>query len=427
MKPQDDAGERENGAFWFKVGEVLKFKEQGDVFDYCVEMGLVENQRKYAHRTLMKLWKIIKEDPLINYFAEEEQNLDKVLNIFIRVNSGGTVLDYADMLLSIATAQWKDRDAREEIHGLVDELNGMGEGFSFDKDFVLKASLVLSDIQAIEFRTTSFKKENMLRIEKAWDNIRAALGTTVSLLSDWGYSNQTLASANATIPLAYWIHRLGCPKNFTTNRSFNADRQSMQNWFRVALMKRTFSGQSDTVLRQVRAVLKIDHPHFPDEAVKEKLRPTNKSMDFGPEEMAAMLDYKYGQSYTFTVLAMLYPWLKFDQVFHVDHIFPKSMFTKKRLRLIGIPEERWVEWLNHTNDIANLQLLQGHKNMSKQDEEFENWLKGECRKPKELDHYRESHMIPEVDLRFEAFPEFVKAREAIMIEKLSELVGTRIP
>jgi hypothetical protein len=37
------------------------------------------------------------------FFEEEDQDLDKGLNIFIRVNSGGTVLSYADLLLSIAT------------------------------------------------------------------------------------------------------------------------------------------------------------------------------------------------------------------------------------------------------------------------------------------------------------------------------------
>ena len=39
------------------------------------------------------------------------------------MNSGGTPLSYSDLLLSIAVAQWSKLDARQEIHGLVDELN----------------------------------------------------------------------------------------------------------------------------------------------------------------------------------------------------------------------------------------------------------------------------------------------------------------
>jgi hypothetical protein len=43
-------------------------------------------------------------------------DIDRVLDIFIRTNSAGTVLSYSDLLLSIAAAQWGDRrDAREEI------------------------------------------------------------------------------------------------------------------------------------------------------------------------------------------------------------------------------------------------------------------------------------------------------------------------
>lgn len=49
------------------------------------------------------------------------------------------------MLLSIATTQWKDKDAREEIGSFVDEINEIGDGFNFNKDFVLKSCLVLAD------------------------------------------------------------------------------------------------------------------------------------------------------------------------------------------------------------------------------------------------------------------------------------------
>ena len=42
-------------------------------------------------------------------------------------------------LLSMATNQWVDRDAREEVRTLVSELNGTRATFSFSKDLVLKA------------------------------------------------------------------------------------------------------------------------------------------------------------------------------------------------------------------------------------------------------------------------------------------------
>ena len=92
----------------------------------------------------------------INVYEETTPDLDKVLDIFIRVNSGGTVLSYSDLLLSIATAQWKIRDARREIHEFVDELNKIGQGFAFTKDVVLKAGLVLAEVGDVGLKVTNF-------------------------------------------------------------------------------------------------------------------------------------------------------------------------------------------------------------------------------------------------------------------------------
>jgi len=206
MLRDKDAENPEQGKFWFPVGEVLKFKEIPEVYDYCHDQGLTTGS-KFPHRTLMRLWEVVNKAPVINYYLEEEQDLDKVLNIFIRVNSGGTQLSYSDMLLSIATAQWQARDAREEIYDLVDDLNAVGEGFNFNKDFALKASLVLTDIPAIEFKVDNFNRQNMLAIETQWEGISRALRLTAKLLASWGYNRDTLVSNNAVIPLAYYLYK----------------------------------------------------------------------------------------------------------------------------------------------------------------------------------------------------------------------------
>ena len=39
---------------------------------------------------------------LVNYFLETEQSIDKALNIFIRINSGGEPLNFSDLIMSIA-------------------------------------------------------------------------------------------------------------------------------------------------------------------------------------------------------------------------------------------------------------------------------------------------------------------------------------
>jgi hypothetical protein len=425
---KDDQEFKNENKHWFPVGKILDFPKINNVFQYCVTNDLTNDRDTYPSDTLVGLWNVITQQPQINFFLEEDQDLDKVLNIFIRVNSGGTPLSYSDMLLSIATAAWQERDARQEIYSLVDELNTIGYGFNFDKDFILKSSLFLTDIPAIEFRVNSFNRDNMLNIEKNWDQIVAALRGTAYLLSSWGYNRHYLVSNLAVIPLAYFLYQIQSPSNFISNRTYESDRNKMLQWLRIALLKRTFSGASDNALRAVRRAMQVikTKEEFPAESIYNELSGTTRSMRFDEPELDALLSYRYGQSYTFTVLSLLYHWLKYDQQFHLDHIFPKSLFTEKELRNRGIPEEKWPLWLEQVNNLGNLQLLQGALNQSKSDEEFESWIKGECPTPADLSSYKELHLIPDVDLSFNNFPEFFEIRTMMLRKQLADLLHVKL-
>ena len=408
--------------FWFRVNDIFKFKELQDAMYFCIEPGLTADKRTFPSSALMELFRIIKEKPLVNFFQEESQDLDKVLNIFIRVNSGGTVLSYSDMLLSIATAAWKKIDARKVIYDLVEELNDVGEKFTFNKDFVLKSCLVLSDIPAIEFRVSNFTRENMEKIEKNWYSITKALKVTVKLISSWGYSWQTLVSAYAIIPLAYYIHKNALPSNFISSTKYLNDRTIIRKWLQIALLKRIFGGTPDSVLRPIRKVIQENLEGFPYGGILEELKGTTKSMKFDGAELDGLIAYHYDQPYTFSVLSFLYPWLKYDQQFHVDHIFPRAMFNSKELKKHDIPQENWPLWMDHYNDLANLQLLQGPVNIAKSDEPFETWISKECPAPDKLAIYKQLHLIPEVSLEFENFPRFLEEREKIIRKKLAEVL-----
>lgn len=68
-----------------------------------------------VYERLFDLYQAIRVTQPINYYLESSQDPDKVLDIFVRVNSGGTTLSYSDLLLSMATNQWTSLDAREEV------------------------------------------------------------------------------------------------------------------------------------------------------------------------------------------------------------------------------------------------------------------------------------------------------------------------
>ena len=199
--------------FWFEVGKILDYTDLSKVMEYLMMNGLMDTskyskeQASMALNTLNQLFNVIHQKGSISYFLEESEELDKVLQIFIRINSGGTKLSYSDLLLSIATAQWKEKDAREVIHEFVDEINRIGDGFDFNKDFVLKSCLVLADFNDIKFKVDNFTKANMAIIEKNWEDTAASIKSAVELISKYGFNRDSLTASTAIIPIAYFIFK----------------------------------------------------------------------------------------------------------------------------------------------------------------------------------------------------------------------------
>ena len=340
-------------AYWFPVGEILNMSDFGSVNKYInkniykSKFSYSDEQDDFAMDSLSLLYKVIHMEHTINYYSEKSTELDKVLNIFIRVNSGGTVLTYSDLLLSIASAQWENHDARKEIIEFVDDVNTIGDGFRINKDFVLKAALVLSDFSNIAFKVDNFNKQNMMKIESLWDDIKRAIRQAVLLVSSFGYSGENLTSNNALIPIAYYLFKNGMPDNFVNSGTTKANREKIKKWLIRSLLKKTFSGQPDDVLRKIREILKNNGTNdFPLEHIIEKFKGTNKSIQFTDEDIDEfLLKLKYGQSDTFSTLMLLYPSLDFSNKFHEDHMYPKSKFTKTYLRKQGIAEDKLDQYM----------------------------------------------------------------------------------
>lgn len=412
-------------AHWFKVADILSFDEIMDVNTYLIENGLLTlppEQSSFANKTLFKLFGAINQTPSINYYLEKGQKLDKVLNIFIRVNSGGTKLSYSDLLLSIATAQWKNKDARKEITEFVDEINQIGDGFYFNKDFVLKSCLVLCDFSDIAFKVDNFNAETMSKIENEWDDIKEAIRSAILVVSSFGYSEDTLTSTNAIIPIAYYLRKIGLPVNYEISAKYEQDRQLVRKWLTIALLKRVFGGAPDSVLRPLRRIIKESSAGFPLKEIVESFKGSSKTFTFDQDELYHLMSYTYGQSHTFTVLSVLYPTLDFRNKFHLDHIFAKSKFKRKELQRNGIPESEIDFYLENVNAISNLQLLEGIPNIEKSNIPFEDWLQETYPTTQEQQDYMKKHYIPNVTLNLENFPAFIKEREQLLLDSFKKVL-----
>lgn len=413
-------------AYWFKVSDITSFNDTFEINQYLIENDLssmVKEKALFANATLHRLYQAINEKPNINYFLEEEQNLEKVLNIFIRVNSGGTKLSYSDLLLSIATAQWKDKDARQEINSFVDEINQIGNGFNFSKDFVLKSCLVLGDFRDIAFKVDNFNKEAMRKIEENWDGVKEAIRLAVNLVSSFGYSQETLTSNNALIPVAYYLLKKGSPHKYLQSQQYQEDRLLVKKWLVVGMLKQAFSGQPDNVIRPIRKILMQNHNEFPFNLIIEEFKGGAKSFTFNDDELYNLLTYKYGQKQTFSILALLYPTLDFRNIFHVDHIFAQNLLKKKNLVNSGLSDSDIEFAGEHIDSIANLQLLEGIPNIEKSDHNFEVWVDKVYKDAQSKNDYFIKHFIPKVDLNLSNFEEFIEKRTELFFDALKAKVN----
>ena len=402
--------------YWFEVGKILDMPELGAVVNYLMQniafSGVyTQDQTIFANATLSQLFKVIHTQPSISYYKVKSEELDKVLQIFIRVNSGGTVLSYSDLLLSIATAQWESLDARKEITEFVDYINSIGSGFNVNKDFILKASLVLTGFSDIAFKVDNFNKQNMLKIEQNWQVIKTSITQTFLLVSSFGFSRDSLKSNNAVIPIAYYLMTIGNPSNFEVSSNTVDNRKKIKKWLTMSLIKRAFGGQSDSILRPLREVIKANgNNEFPLDEIINRLRGTSKTIVFTDDDIEALLELQYGRADTLMVLMMLYPSLDYNNKFHIDHIYPKSKFTKTSLLKKEIAQDNVEEYMNHVNDISNLQLLAAIPNIEKQDKDFEEWFADTCPTDTDKIQYRKINYLPEMQYSYDLFLQFVSER-----------------
>ncbi len=406
----DDAQvERSEEAFWYNVPDIMAVNDVTDLNDWLVDAGLSGEQFKSAFRMLTKLYHVVKTNQLMYYYEEEAQDVERVLNIFIRLNSGGTILSYSDLLLSIAVAQWKKVDARSEIHSLVDEINRIGTGFTLSQDFVLKAGLMLSDIASVGFKVENFTQANMEKLESNWPQIRAALVRTVELAASFGLNGQTLRADSALLPIAYYLYHRKAPANYSVSNQFAADRETIHSWLIRSLLKASgiWGSGLDTLLTALREVIQQKGDEsFPARELEQVMDARGKSLTFSPAEVEDMLSLQYGDKRMFALLSMLFPFVNLRNQFHMDHVFPISRFTTAKLRKAGVTEDKIEELARMANELPNLQLLEGTANTEKRDALPAKWLATHYPNAGDRTHYCAMHDLGDIPETIEGFEMF---------------------
>ncbi|WP_231182490.1 DUF1524 domain-containing protein [Helicobacter pylori] len=393
-KPENDKKH-----WWFKVGDILELES---VWDYAQEHDLKGDRLKL----LETLNKAFHDKQLISFFEETEKNLNKVLNIFIRVNSGGVKLSYSDLLMSILTASFSS-DIRERMNELVDALKD--KGFSnMGQDQVLKICLLLIG-KDTTFELKNFNKKNIKEIEENWEKITDSIYNAVKLLENFDYAGH-LGSAYILSTLAYFY--------FLKQKMDKNDEKQALKFVRNAQITSYFTPSTDTKLsiiahsiKEARAFEAFNHNLAKHQTCPLKI--TNDTIE-------GMVFFN-SHARVVPVLQILYPNLNYKTTtFQIDHIYPKSKFKKENEKL----DKDFYECGNH---LYNLQLLEGQENSAKKDKDPEVWLKekykNEQAQAQAIEEYKKRNYIdPKLKLEWDNIKEFRKKREEAIIKRLKEVL-----
>ena len=408
---QEEAKKQKDDKLWYLVKDILKYSQDELVTDLIIPNGWASD--KVAMKNISLLHTRLVGDEIINYFEVQTDSIDSVLDIFVRVNSGGTVLSKSDLLFSTIVSHWDK--ARDEIDKLLAEINKIGEGYKFSNDFIMRTCLYVLDM-SVTLKVETFKKESVLKIKNNWENIRKTIKDTVDLLNEFGFNSENIISYVAVSPMVYYRFKGG---------NFDAESKSeLRKYIVISQVRQVFGAATNSALTSIREALKA----APTDSFKMgnllKVRFTGeRTLRYTSEEIDAMFDtYEIG-AYTFMLLSLLYPNLKYSQKgFHQDHMHPYAGFEESKIANLKLPDGSIIddvrkdEWRRRRNTLANLQLLEGRENERKNATPLVDWI--------EVTANSENAKYMPSDSSFELshFEDFMDKRQKLMSDALKAIL-----
>ncbi len=408
--------------YWFRVGKILDCYDDNAFYklkDTEEASFTLENSRARENqfeRNLWRLYQAIWKDSAISYYVEKDQDYDRVLDIFIRANEGGTELTKAEILMAMLTSKWSN-NAKDMIEQFIYRLNNqLDRKNDFSLDFVMRTCLILAGLP-VRYRINNFTNQAISDIEKNWDAMRSAMERTVRLVNSFGLDKNNLTSRLAIIPLVYYVYQHPGVSFLGSDPFETQNALRMRRWLLSVLLNNIFGRVQEQLLANTRRVFNENKTEkdFPLQALNAELVRMRFHVDL--DERAFMSAVYNG---AFLQLSMLYD----DDVWRLlpnqqDHIFPKSLFDDSNSDFKKLLPEQKIRYLSLVNRIGNLELLLDHENNAKRATPFHEWI--ETRDAS----FRQRHLIPEDEtlLRFDNFELFVQAREIMILERLRKVTG----
>lgn len=248
-----------------------------------------------------------------------------VLDIFVRVNSGGTRLDASDLMFAAMKEGWDEiEEAIEETTELLNSTN-----LEFDKTFPLKCLLVVNG-RGAEASAEKFSGEDgtkLLQDMKAgWDRAEQAFQELRDFLKTdlKAYADKVVRSYNSFIPLFDYLYFNPKPDE--------RSKALMRGYYYKAQLFGWYSQSTDSVINGLHVVVGTKCPSgFPMVDLKEYFRTRGVPTELRPGHLDQT-------RLRFILLNLVYVdqmgGSPFDVKFkgnepHVDHIYPRHALLTK--------------------------------------------------------------------------------------------------
>ena len=233
---------------WISVTGLMQKGVDG-LGEFIDGLGLPPAKLPQCLSRLSRLLGIVDIDLPVEEVTGKDKSLDVVVDIFNRVNSGGTKLSKGDLALAKICAEWPE--AREDMKQSLRRWEG--SGYHFDLDWLLRSvNTVLTGEAKFSFLHEKNSEEIQAALKRAKEGIDAILNMIGGYL---GLDHDRVFFGRFAVPVMvrYLDQRRG-PLS-------TEERDKLLFWFVQAGMWGRFSGSTETYIDQdLAAVDSVDAP-----------------------------------------------------------------------------------------------------------------------------------------------------------------------
>ncbi len=393
------------GCFWFKVASISKYDSYEDMINFWRD-----NSTDTLFLANLQKLHIIETDPeLLNYYLTSKNDIDDVLEIFVRVNSGAVTLSRSDLLFSTIIANWPS--ARDKFDEALEQLNATGNGFRFSIDFIVRCALACTGAP-MQMKVKTFSRSNVASIMESWSAIEAAMKQAVALVDSYGFNSDNLVSPNAVIPIVLY--------HFLYDKPSESARVELKKYLIIAQLNQIYGASADSALSTVNKRIREAGKQISIKAFRDLDFSGRRSFRFDEDDIQNLLDFRKGSRYAFMVLSLLSPDTRTGLYsWHQDHLHPFSGFNDENFQKFGLTAEQIENWLDMRDTLPNLYLLDPTFNESKNAMPLVEWMQ---RNPSENERIRSSYCEDVTSFEFKDFEQFMAARRNSMANRLREIL-----